>query len=281
VKEKDSSFLLPPSAFPPPSLVLTSLGIGRVLADRDGVTFRAQGTCMYPTVRPGDVLRIASRPVAQVNVGDIAVCRGNGYLFGHRVIGKSERDGHAYIVTRPDRTRQGSDAPTFDDNLLGVVVAIERNGKGVPLTPQAYPWLARRFFAARSWWIETQPRAWWWLVTALARLQDRAVCRWLARRWFALARPHVSFVIRLPLRATDGVYQQIPVAEFTPANGEWNGRKIERWMLALHLGADKQPAALVTFQASPDGWVAHKTFRCAFAIAGWGSKTRCWSRRDR
>jgi len=42
------------------SLVAAALDIGRVLADRDGVTFRAVGACMYPVVRPGDVLRIRS-----------------------------------------------------------------------------------------------------------------------------------------------------------------------------------------------------------------------------
>ena len=42
------------------SLAVASLDIGRVLADRDGATYRVQGTCMYPTVRAGDVLRIRS-----------------------------------------------------------------------------------------------------------------------------------------------------------------------------------------------------------------------------
>src|SRR5512136_1699800 len=133
----DSSFTRrgPPSSLANPSLVLASLDIGRVLADRDGVTFRAQGTCMYPAVRPGDVLRIQSRAAAQVNVGDMAVCRGDDFLFSHRVIAKGECDGRAFIVTRPDRAHNESDAPTFDEDLLGVVVAITRNDKPVPLAP--------------------------------------------------------------------------------------------------------------------------------------------------
>jgi len=97
-----SPFILHPPFFARFSLVLASLDMGRVLADRDGVTFRAQGTCMYPNVRPGDVLRIRSRAAAQVNISDLAVCRGNGFLFSHRVIAKGERDGRAFIVTRPD-----------------------------------------------------------------------------------------------------------------------------------------------------------------------------------
>lgn len=92
---------------------------------------------MYPTVRPGDVLRIQPRRAAEVAVGEIAVCRTSAYLFSHRVIAKGERGGRAYIVTRPDRSRVGSDAPTFDENLLGAVVSITRAGKPAPLMPTA------------------------------------------------------------------------------------------------------------------------------------------------
>ena len=41
---------------PPRSLVLASMDIGRVLADCDGLTFRAQGTCLAPDVQDGDLL---------------------------------------------------------------------------------------------------------------------------------------------------------------------------------------------------------------------------------
>ena len=100
------------------SLVLASLEVGKALADRGRTTFRAQGTCMYPTVRPGDVLHIESRTVDEVAVGDIAVCRRPGYLFSHRTIGKGVHNGRPYIVTRPDRVRRGDDGPTFDQDVL-------------------------------------------------------------------------------------------------------------------------------------------------------------------
>jgi len=68
----------PPSGGVPPrlrnrSLVTASLELGRVLADCGKVTFRAQGTCMYPCIQPGDMLHIESRTTEQVQVGDIAV----------------------------------------------------------------------------------------------------------------------------------------------------------------------------------------------------------------
>jgi hypothetical protein len=248
-----SSFILPPSSFAQRSLVLASLDIGRVLADRDGVTFRAQGTCMYPTVRPGDVLRIQSRRAAVVAVGDIAVCRTPDYLFSHRVIATGERDGRAYIVTRPDRSRAGSDAPTFDENLLGVVVAITRNGKPVPLQPTRYPWLIRRYYAARVALIEAKPRALFWLASALAHAQSHTLYRHIAHRLFMLTRPRISYSVRLPLNAKlgDAVYRQFAPAEFD-AQAKWQGRAIDRWTLALLLNEARQSAAWMTFARNAD-----------------------------
>lgn len=280
MKQTDSVFSLQPSAFTVPSLVQTSLDIGRVLADRDGVTFRAQGTCMYPTVRPGDVLRIESRLAAQVKVGDIAVCRAPDFLFSHRVIATGERDGRAFIVTRPDRTHEASDGPTFDENLLGVVATITRNGARVSLAPTRYPWLVRRYYRARAWWIEAQPRAWLWLANTVARWQLRGWYRGLARGWFALARPRVTFVVRVPLRATDAIYQPVPAAEFKLTDGKWHGRTLERLTLALHLNAEKEPAALATFQCAPTGWVM-QTIQMRLRYRGLGLEERMKTEGDR
>ena len=127
------------------SLVAASLEIGKALADSDRVTFRAQGTCMYPCVRPGDVLRIESRAAEEVAIGDIAVCRRPGYLFGHRTIDKGVEDGRRYIVTRPDRSSSGSDGPTYGEDVLGIVTAIERKGKRVEPRRRRYPWPVRLY----------------------------------------------------------------------------------------------------------------------------------------
>ena len=239
----------------PPSLVLTSLEIGRALADRDGVTFRAQGTCMYPVIRPGDLLHIRSCPAAAVKVGDIAACRGRDHLFSHRVIGTGSQGSRQYIVTRPDRARHGSDAPTFDEDLLGVVVAIRRNGKAAPLTPQTYPWPKRLGLAISCWWLDAQPQLRVRLAHLLAHLQGSAAYRWFSRRWPGLSDQEITFVVRVPLRATDDIYEAVPADKFNLRENRWRGRSLERWLLALHVGGDSRPAAIATLQATPDGWM--------------------------
>jgi len=246
-----------PRARPPQthSLVVKSLDIGRVLADRDGVTFRAQGTCMYPTVRPGDVLRIRSSAAAAVAVGDIAVCRTPQYLFSHRVIETGQRGGRAYVVTRPDRAPEGGDAPTFDDDLLGVVVSIERDGKPVPLEPTAYPPL-RAYHRVRLAFVEAQPRLRTWVTLAVERLQTQPAYGALARRWYVRARPRLRLTVRVPLNATlgDAVSRELEPSAFDP-RAMWHGRPIERWTLAAHVNDAPQLGAWVTFVCStPEVW---------------------------
>lgn len=204
---------------------------------------------MYPTVRPGDVWRIHACSADEIAVGDIAVCRGPDFLFGHRVIGKGVRDGRPFIVTRPDRAHEGSDAPTFDENLLGVVVAVTRHGKPVPLVPTAHRWPLRRLLAVRLRWLEARPRARRWLVDALARAQSRRLYGVIARRWLEFTRPHISCTVRLPLNETlgDGVYREIDAGEFD-ADAAWHRGTVERWTLALHLSAAREPAAWAAFR---------------------------------
>jgi len=243
-------------------LAVASLDIGRVLADRDGVTFRAQGTCMYPTVRPGDVLRIRSCSAAEVAVGDIAVCRTPEYLFSHRVIDAGEKDGHAYVVTRPDRSRQGGDHPTFDEDLLGVVVSIDRKGRPVSLQPTVSPWALRCYHRVRLGLVEAKPRGRLWLSAVAMRVQDRRLYRSLARRWYRRALPHVRFNVRLPVNATLGeaVYRELEPGDFVPG-ATWNGRPVDRWTLTAHVDSTRDPAGWLTFVRDPDdSWRAVESY---------------------
>jgi hypothetical protein len=235
------------------SLVLASLEVGKALADRGRTTFRAQGTCMYPTVRPGDVLHIESRTVEEVVVGDIAVCRRPGYLFSHRTIGKGVEDGRPYIVTRPDRMRQGDDGPTFDDDVLGIITAIERRGRRLPTQPGQYDRPVRACLAARLTLVEALPSARGRLIRALAHIQRATLYRWVGRLWLAITRAQVSYVVQLPLRAgqTHDLFRPLPPDEFNVTQPTWQGRPPDCWTLVLHLNGGRRPAAWATFALCP------------------------------
>lgn len=262
------------------SLVRASLELGRVLADRNGLTFRAKGTCMYPTIRAGDVLRIKPCTAADIAVGDIAVGRKPGYLFAHRVIDKGIDIGRACIITRPDTARVGGDGPTFDESLLGRVVAIERNGRPVPLLPAAHRWPLRAGYAVRRELIEAVQRLLAGWGRTLETVQAGALYRVLAGRWRALSRPRISYAVRLPTPALgDAVYRELTPETFD-VRMDWRGRPVGRFTLTLHLNEKRRPAAWATF--ARDGaaeWRVVESFVSA-RYRGWGLEDELLRRAD-
>jgi len=245
------------------SLVLASLEIGKALAARRRVTFRALGTCMYPCVQAGDLLHIEPKVAEQVMIDDIAVCRRPGYLFAHRTIQKGLKEGRPFIVTRSDRATDGDDGPTYDQDLLGVVTAIERNGRHVSRARRAYSWPMRFSLAGRLALLERSQSVREWLIESLACIQRTAAYRSAARLWLAATRTDVSYAVRVPLQpgTLQGLYRRLPLGEFDAAAARWRGRPLDSWTLTAHLGGRRQPAAWATFVSGPPegestGWRA-------------------------
>lgn len=245
------------------SLVLASLEVGKALADSGRAKFRAYGTCMYPTVRPGDVLHVASRTIDLVAIGDIAVCRRHGFLFGHRTIARGVSGEGPYIVTRSDGASGADDGPTFADDVLGVVTEIERHGRCYPTAVERHAWPKRAYFALRLRLLAWENAARYRVLRGLAPLQGRAAWRHAGKLWLALTRRAPSFVVWLPLRAGQrhDLHRALPADEFDVLAPTWQGRLPETWSLLLRLGDDPRPAVRATFvpcdAARPAaGWTA-------------------------
>jgi hypothetical protein len=234
------------------SLVLASLEVGRLLADSNRQVFRAQGTCMYPDVRPGDILRIGSRPASEVRVGDIAVCRRPHLLFGHRVIGKGVQDGRAFVLTRPDRARSGDDGPTFDEDLLGVVTAIERAGRRLSPEEIKYSRPASTSLSFRLAFIDFRIRARYQGLKWLGRVQENPIYRMIARPLIRLFRGRPAFSVQLPMKSVgDSLFQSIPLDAFDFRPDGDAGRLSNRWTLAVTFRGDRRAAALARFERCP------------------------------
>lgn len=106
---------------PPWELQRLMLETGRL--DLTGV-----GECMFPAVKPGDRLVPQPQPVENFRVGQVAVIRRNGSLFGHRVIQTGSDERGAFIVTQGDNNG-GNDGPSYAEDVLGVVGAVFRGGR--------------------------------------------------------------------------------------------------------------------------------------------------------
>jgi hypothetical protein len=105
-----------------------------ILGGGSSLRFRARGVSMWPLVRDGDILEVQPPGFAALRRGDVVLCRPRGgRLVAHRVVqiirGNS---GATTIVTQGD-TLAFSDAPISAEQVLGYVVAVERNGKRIKL----------------------------------------------------------------------------------------------------------------------------------------------------
>ena len=236
---------------PTNSLIVESLEIGRALADHGRARFRAQGTCMFPCVQPGDTLHIESRPIERVRVGDIAVIRKSGQLFGHRAIAKGENETGPYIVTRPDRSGDGDDGPTHGENLLGVVTRIERKGKPTITTQMPLKGRAKLRVAFWEWWHRDARLR---LIHGFERIQRRRFYQVVSPLCLKALCPKLRYEVRTPLTQgqSHDVYRSFPPDQFDPSQLLHQGKPVTEWTLVLYLDATRVPAAWVTMVRSPE-----------------------------
>jgi len=117
---------------------------------------RVLGASMVPTLLPGDVLSVERAPLRDILPGEIAVFARDAYIVTHRVVARDGDSPAARLITRGDCARR-ADPPVRASDLLGRVVAVERNGRRVaPSARQArvHLLLARVLcFSARAAWL--------------------------------------------------------------------------------------------------------------------------------
>jgi hypothetical protein len=91
-----------------------------------GARIRAFGCSMFPAIRSGDLLHIARIAPDTVLPGDVVVIRRDGRIFAHRVVSRSADT--CGVVTRGD-AHLHADPPASPHDIVGLVVAIERDGE--------------------------------------------------------------------------------------------------------------------------------------------------------
>jgi signal peptidase I len=101
---------------------------GEVLRSSGTLRLQVMGWSMLPTVWPGDTLVIESASSNSVCEGDIVLFGRDRRLFAHRVVTKPSQPGDSRVVTRGD-AMPAADSPLAEDELLGKVSVIVRNGR--------------------------------------------------------------------------------------------------------------------------------------------------------
>jgi signal peptidase I len=107
------------------------------------VHLRVSGTSMVPSLWSGDVLTICPVKLTDVVAGDVVVFSRDSFLITHRVI----RTCASALITRGD-SLPFPDSSVSEDELLGRVVSILRNGRRIDPSPawwqRAGGWILRR-----------------------------------------------------------------------------------------------------------------------------------------
>jgi signal peptidase len=118
---------------------------GEVLRSTGKLRLRVTGWSMLPAVWPGDTLVVESAASDAVAEGDIVLFGRDRRLFAHRVVTRSENTYESRLLTRGDSMLR-PDPPVTDDELLGRVSYIIRNGKC--FRPNRSPRFSERAVAA-------------------------------------------------------------------------------------------------------------------------------------
>ena len=115
------------------------------------IRFKATGDSMLPSVWPGDLLTVRRQSFSEFRRGQIVLYeRGaseNADLVAHRIVDFSGDRGPRQLITRGDSLPY-DDAPVHEDQILGRVVSISRNGRPIDLdftrSRRIAAWVLRR-----------------------------------------------------------------------------------------------------------------------------------------
>jgi signal peptidase I len=107
--------------------------IEALLSGGHSVRFRAPGWSMHPTIRNGEIITVAPLGESPIQVGDVVLYRRGRAAIAHRVIRVQSASGRSGAFVLRGDAALSCDRPIQLAQVLGRVLAIERDGRGVRL----------------------------------------------------------------------------------------------------------------------------------------------------
>ena len=133
------------------------------LAPDSRLRLRVNGRSMLPLIRPGDIVVVEPVSPTKLRHGDIVAVRRADDIVTHRLMTPTD---NGQVITKGDNMR-GSDAPRAVTQVVGRIVALERNGAAVDLTSRH--WQVANRILSRLSWLELH------LFTAATQIKRRIV----------------------------------------------------------------------------------------------------------
>ena len=97
--------------------------------------FRAGGSSMWPTIRPGEAITVEPATAMEIKLKDIVLYRTGRGMIGHRVVRIANQNGELILLARGDADH-GASEPVAAGQILGKVVAVEREGRNIDLASE-------------------------------------------------------------------------------------------------------------------------------------------------
>jgi signal peptidase I len=95
-----------------------------LLQDGRSIRFCAHGMSMNPTILHGDFVTVEPIEPSEIRRGDIVLYRDRDHVIAHRVVGLTASKRFLFCGDG----RETADPPVRPDQILGRVVALERDG---------------------------------------------------------------------------------------------------------------------------------------------------------
>lgn len=124
-----------------------------ILRHGHALRFQAHGGSMVPFIRDGDVVEVQTIDGATIRRGNVVLCRNEGRVVVHRVIGVERKNDQATLVIQGDALAR-PDGRIPPEDVLGQVVAVERGGKRIELNGgwwRMAGWLWTRLWPLSAW----------------------------------------------------------------------------------------------------------------------------------
>lgn len=234
--------------------------LAKIIVEKKMIKFFSRGVCMFPSLRPKDVLYIEPKTAEQIQVGDIAVFSHSNRLYAHRTIDKGQKNGSYYILTRPDTARYGNDDASFDNDILGIVNNIERKGKVLSPQKKDYILVKRLFWALYIHWYHLERILFNKTVYLITHIQQFKIYRKIATFLFSRLNKKIIFSIQIPLNSkiTSRFHRIVSLEEFIMLNlKETEDEMILKWTIRAQL--DSKPVSFLSLMYRPrvcpfSGW---------------------------
>ncbi len=204
-----------------------------ILLENKQLYLKSFGTCMYPVIKPGDVLRVDPKVIEQISIGDIVVFRLDSSLFAHRAVHKGSDNTSNYIVTRSDNSDSGTDAIIYNDDILGIVSMVERRGKNIKIHEKINRSSYKFFWNTLLSWHNFKHKIYQKIFFFVLFLQQFQIYTRISRLIFPHFQKSFDFVVSVPLdvKGTGRFYRKYSFRETAVLKKKFKARQINHWMI--------------------------------------------------